>query len=129
MKPQIITTPDGSELVVIPRDEYEQLKSLACVSDEEDDEECALYDERKAELSSGQDGRLPPEVSASMLRGDCLLKALRNWRRVTQNQLAQQTNLAQGYISDLEAGRRRGTKETMTLIAEALRINPEWIVD
>ena len=129
MKPQIITTPEGGELVVIPRDDYEQPKSMARVSDEEDDEECALYDERKAELASGQDDRLPPEVSASMLRGDCLLVALRNWRRGTQNQLSQQTILAQGYISDLEAGRRRGTKETLTLIAEALRINPEWIVD
>jgi predicted transcriptional regulator len=102
---------------------------MACVSDEEDDESVHYTMSCKAELASGQDDRLPPEVSASMLRSDCLLKALRNWRRVTQNQLRQQTNLAQGYISDLEAGRRRGTKETLTLIAEALRISPEWIVD
>lgn len=129
MKPQIITTPEGGELVVIPREEYEKLKSIACISDEDDEEECALYDARKAELASGQDSRLPPEVSASMLRGDCLLKSLRNWRGMTQNQLAQKTNLAQGYISDLEAGRRQGTKETMTLIAKALKITPEWIVD
>jgi hypothetical protein len=64
-----------------------------------------------------------------MMSGDSLLKSFRNWRRVTQNQLDQQTNLAQGYIRDLEADRLRGTNEKMTLIAEALRINPEWIVD
>jgi DNA-binding XRE family transcriptional regulator len=129
MKPQIITTPEGSELVVIPRAEYEELKIKANFADEEDDEDCALYDDRKAELASGQDTHLPPEVSAAMLRGECLLKALRNWRGVTQNQLAKQTNLAQGYISDLEAGRRKGTKETMTLIAQSLKINPQWITD
>lgn len=61
MKPQIIMTPEGSELVVISRGDYEQLKSLARVSDEEDDEDCALYDERKAELLSGKDGQLPPK--------------------------------------------------------------------
>jgi len=84
MKPQIITTPDGGELVIITREEYERLKSIARISDAEDDDDCALYDARRAKLASGQDSRLPAEVSASMLRGDCLLKSLRKWRNITQ---------------------------------------------
>jgi len=41
-----------------------------------------------------------------MLRGDRLLKALRKWRGLTQMQMAAKTGLAQGYLSDLESGRR-----------------------
>ena len=60
-----------------------------------------------------------------MLRGDSLLKALRNWRDMTQLQLAGLTNLGQGYISDLESGRRKGTSEALALIAE--EIDPAWL--
>lgn len=82
-----------------------------------------------AELAAGHDARLPPEVSAAMLRGESLLKALRNWRDVTQMQLSFKTGLGQGYISDLEAGRRKGTKETLALIAKELDVDENWLCD
>lgn len=95
----------------------------------EDAEDAAIFDERMADLAAGRDERLPAEVSAAMLRGDSLLKALRNWRDVTQMQLAFKTGLAQGYISDLEAGRRKGAKETLAQIARALDIDERWMSD
>ena len=57
-----------------------------------------------------------------------LLKALRNWKGITQMQLSFKTNLSQNYISDLEAGRRKGTKETLALIAEHLDVNKSWLI-
>lgn len=128
MKPQIITTPKGEELVVLPRAEYEALIAAAEAVDE-DETDIAIYDARKAELAAGRDKRLPPEVGAAMLRGDSLLKALRNWRDMTQLQLSHRTNLGQGYISDLESGRRKGTPETLALIAKALEVDGNWLVD
>jgi len=125
-KIQIITTPAGEELVVIPRADYDALVAAATEA-EEDAADIAIYDERKAELAAGRDERLPPEVSAALLRGDSLLKALRNWRDMTQLQLAHGANLGQGYISDLESGRRKGTPETLALVAEALRVDPAWL--
>lgn len=47
---------------------------------------------------------------------------------MTQTRLAEATGLAQGYISDLERGRRQGTPETLTRIAKALDIPPKWPV-
>jgi transcriptional regulator with XRE-family HTH domain len=64
-----------------------------------------------------------------MLRGDSLLKALRKWRDMTQLHLAFKTNIAQGYLSDIESGRRKGTVETLTAIAKALEAPPEWLLD
>ena len=103
--PQIIRTPNGEELVVLPRAEYEALIERAD-HEAEDAEDVAIYDARKAELAAGG-VVLPPEVSAAILRGDSRLKAIRNWRGETQLHLNFKTGIAQGYLSDLESGRLR----------------------
>ncbi len=122
--PQIIRTPNGEEMVVLPRAEYEAL--LASADHEaEDADDIAIYDARKAELAKG--GVLPPEVSAAILRGDSRLKAIRKWRDETQLHLEFKTGIGQGYLSDLESGRRTGTPETLAKIAKALNVPIEWI--
>ena len=66
--PQIIRTPGGEELVVLPRAEYEALLERADHA-AEDADDIAIYDARKAELAAGG-VVLPPEVSAAILRGE-----------------------------------------------------------
>ncbi len=123
--PQFIRTPNGEELVVLSRADYEAL--LAGLDDEaEDAEDIAMYDARKAELVSAG-GVLPPEVSAAILRGDSRLKAIRNWRDETQLQLSFKTGIGQGYLSDLESGRRMGTPETVAKLAAALDVPTDWL--
>jgi transcriptional regulator with XRE-family HTH domain len=97
-------------------------------SDKEDASDVAIYDDRMADLAAGRDAIVPQEVSDAMMRGASLLKALRKWRGLTQIDLAARTGLGQGYISDLESKRRRGTKETLELIAKALEIEPSWLL-
>lgn len=91
---QIIRTPGGEELVVLPRAEYEALLARAH-HDDEDADDVAIYDARKAELAAGG-GVLPPEVSAAIFRGDSRLKAFRNWRGETQLHLESKTGIGQG---------------------------------
>jgi len=98
----------------------------AAVDDEaEDAANIAMYDARKAELSPV----LPAEVSARMLRGESLLKAVRTWRGQTQHMVEQTTGIGQGYLSDLESGRRKGTPETLTKLAEAYDVPKRWFVE
>ncbi|ACK50009.1 transcriptional regulator, XRE family [Methylocella silvestris BL2] len=125
--PQIIKTPGGEELVVLPRAEYDALVAAAAEA-AEDEADAAIYDSRTADLTAGRDARLPPEVSTALLRGESLLKALRKWRGMTQIDLAILADLGQGYLSDLEAGRRRGSRETLHKIAEKLNIEPAWLI-
>jgi len=123
--PQIIRTPSGEELVVLPRAEYEAL--LDRVEHEaEDADDVAIYDTRKAELAAGG-VVLPPEVSAAILRGDSRLKAIRHWRGETQQHLTIKTGIAQGYLSDLESGRRAGAPETIAKLAQALDVPVAWL--
>jgi DNA-binding XRE family transcriptional regulator len=124
-EPQIIRTPSGEELVVLPRAEYEALLERAD-HEAEDADDVAIYDARKAELAAGG-AVLPPEVSAAVLRGESRLKAIRNWRDETQLHLNFITGISQGYLSDLESGRRTGTAETITKLAQALNVPVEWL--
>jgi len=123
--PQIIRTPGGEELVLLPRSEYEALLERAD-HDAEDHADVAIYDERKAELAAGG-VKLPPQISAAILKGDSRLKAIRNWRNVTQRQLSFKTDIGQGYLSDLETGRRAGTPETIAKLAQALDVPVDWL--
>jgi hypothetical protein len=121
-EPQIIRTPSGEELVVLPRAEYEALLERAD-HEAEDADDVAIYDARKAARSAV----LPPEVSAAILRGESRLKAIRNWRDETQLHLSFKTGIGQGYLSDLESGRRAGTPETIAKLAQALSVPVEWL--
>jgi len=111
------TTPAGEEMAVLPRAEFEELARKAADIDE-DDADVAMYDARKA----AQSPALPPEVAALMLRGDSLLKAVRKWRGMTQLQIEFKTDIGQGYLSDLESGRRKGSAEVLAKLADALNV-------
>ena len=120
---QTFKTPDGTEMVIITKAEFDRLASFV----DEDEEDVAIFDERMAELKSEKASLLPAEVSKMMLRGDSLIKALRKWRELNQLDMVQLTGLAQGYISDLESGKKKGTPETLRKIATALKVDPAWL--
>jgi hypothetical protein len=124
--PQIIRTPGGEEMVVLSRAEYEALLARAD-HEAEDADDVAIYDVRKAELAAGGGAVLPPEVSAAILRVDSRLQAIRKWRDETQLHLEVKTGIGQGYLSDLESGRRTGTPETIAKLAQALNVPVEWL--
>ncbi len=123
MKVQFVTTPSGDDMAILPRKDYEEL--LQRLADfEENEEDVALYDARKAALNPA----LPPEVSERMLKGDSLLKAIRHWKDMTQMQVEFKTDVAQGYLSDLESGRRKGTDETLRKLAALYDVPSEWLI-
>jgi DNA-binding XRE family transcriptional regulator len=123
-EPQIIRTPSGEEMVVIPRREYERLKAAAA---DEDADDVAIYDARKAELAGDPDALLPAPVSAAMLRGDSRFRALRRWRGLSQSALAARAGVGQGYLSDIENRRRAGAPETLERLAQALDVPVKWV--
>ena len=128
INPKFLPTPHGDELVILTRAEFDALMALAAKAEENADD-IALYDRRMAELEDEPNSLLPAEVSRSMLKGDSLLKALREWKGLTQTHLAFKTGLTQGYLSDLESGRRKGTRATLVSIADALGVDRTWLVE
>lgn len=119
---QTIKTPSGDELVVLSRAEYDKLARLAAEA-EEDAADVAIYDARKP----GKEAVLPADVTMAMLKGENRLKALRRWRGVGQVKLAQDMGTSQGFISDLENGRRAMTDEVKTRMARSLDVPEAWL--
>jgi len=122
--PQIIKTSTGEELVVIPKADYEALLHAAEEA-LEDAADVAIYDERKAEFKTEKP--LPADVTMDVLRGSSRLKALRNWRKLTQAELASAIDVSQGFLSDLESNRRKPSAQTSAMLAKALDVPSEWI--
>lgn len=126
IKPKFIDTGAGGEIVILTRAEFDALVARA-EEVEEEAELNAIYDARIAEVMKRPDALLPAEVSAYLMAGDRLLRALRRWRKMTQGELAKRAGLAQGYVSDLESGRREGTSETLASLARALEVSEGWL--
>lgn len=109
-------TPMG-EVAILPREEYEAL--VALVSEAEEDEGTARIVAKG--LADGEPS-FPKEVVDRLVNGDNPVRVFREWRGMTQVELASQTELSQGHISDIEGGRRVGTPATLRRIADALEV-------
>jgi predicted transcriptional regulator len=84
------------------------------------EDDIALYDQRKADLAAGKDAVLLAEISAMLLKGDSRLKAIRRWRSMKQVNLSAKSGIGQGYVSDLESRRRTGSPQTLAALAKVL---------
>jgi DNA-binding Xre family transcriptional regulator len=126
MPHQTIKTPNGEELVVLPRAEYDRLVSMAAAGDE-DLADVSAYDAAVAELDAGLASPLPVELSALLLKYKGRLAATRRWRGMSQTELAAKVGIGQGYLSDLENKRRKGPASTLARLAAALDVPVGWI--
>ena len=121
MKIQTIQTPAGEDLIVLSRRDYDAM--LAQLGDEEAEDRMTLL--VAAESRGGE--ILPAAVSAAVLQGSSLVKALRIWRGMTQVQLAALAGLNQGFLSAIEARSKQGSVETIAKLAKALDVPQGWL--
>ena len=122
-QPQIFSTPDGTEMVILPAAEYARLKSLA-----DDGEDRAEADAILARIDAGE-GTMPSAVLGLMLDHD--LSAIAAWRRyrgLSQASLARAAGLSQVWISRIERGEGFGSRDTRRKLAAALDA-PAWALD
>lgn len=118
-QPQRIEAPDGTELVVITRAEYDRLV------DAHGDEDAR--DARLADLALAEgDLRYPAPVMDAMLAGDTPVAAWRKHRGMSQADLAAKTGMTQAGVSRLETRREGitpvGRLATRRALAKALDV-------
>jgi DNA-binding XRE family transcriptional regulator len=118
-------TPRG-EVAILPRKEYELLVAKASEADE-DAGTARIVARAKKEIAGGGP-LLPKDVVDRMANGENPVRVLREWRGETQMYLASKTDLSQGYISDIENGRRVGTVAALRLIANVLSVPLDLLV-
>ena len=117
---------EKGEVAILPRKEYEALAAKAAEADEVVGT-ARLVARARREIAAGAP-LIPKAVVDRIAKGENALRVLREWRDVTQVHLSFKTNIGQGYLSDLENGRRKGTTAALKKIAAALNVPLDLLV-
>jgi DNA-binding XRE family transcriptional regulator len=121
---QIIERNGKPEWAVLPYEEYlkliEQAELLEDISD---------FDEIYAAIKRGEEELIPAEVVNAILDGKSPIKVWREYRGLTQQQLAEMVGISKPYLSQLETGKRTGTTEVLSTIAETLNVSLEQVAE
>jgi DNA-binding XRE family transcriptional regulator len=118
---QFITTPDGGELAVLPRSDYERLiEDIAATR--------IVRDSKKA-IANGREIVLPKAVADRLAKGDNPVRVLREWRQMIQGELAVAVGISQNYLSEIESGKRKGPAELQRKFARALGVPLDVLID
>jgi len=119
MRVKFRTTADG-EVAIVPRAEYERLKALEREA-EEDVGTARLVMRAKREIADGAPV-LPMSVVDRLGGSENPIRVLRQFRERTQDELSAGVGISQNYLSDLEAGKRKGPLELHQKIARFLGV-------
>jgi DNA-binding XRE family transcriptional regulator len=110
-KPQIITSPSGEELVVLPRSDYEDLVDALAARKVE------------AALAGGHEELLTADEAAALVAAPTPLAFWRKKRDKTQSQLAAEIGVSQNFLSDLERGNATGDVTLYGKLARSLEVS------
>jgi DNA-binding XRE family transcriptional regulator len=112
-KPQIITSPSGEELVVLPRSDYDDLVDALTARKVD------------AALAAGREELLSVEETAALVAAAAPLTFWRKKRGKTQSQLALEIGASQNFLSDLERGKAKGDVTLYARLARSLGVQIE----
>lgn len=114
------------EVAILSRKDYEALVTKAAEADE-DVGTARLVARARKEVAAGAP-LIPKEIADRLAKGENPVRVLREWRGKTQQQLALEGGLTQGYLSDIENGRRRGTALRLRGVSHALKVPLDLLV-
>lgn len=122
-EPQHFTAPDGTDMVVMTADAYDELRALA-----EEGKEIADARSIRGRIDRGE-GTIPSDVLKLILDEEIHpIAAWRRYRRLSQAKLARLSGLSQVWVGRIEAGGGYGSRETRRKLAEALDA-PLWALE
>jgi DNA-binding XRE family transcriptional regulator len=122
MSVQIIEKNGKPEWAVIPYQEYQRL-----VAEAEMLQDVRDYDEAKLALANGEE-LIPSRVTYALLDGENPIRVWREYRGLTQQQVAEAAGISKPYLSQLESGQRKGTTEVLQAVAKVLNVSLDDLV-
>jgi len=116
MGAQTILSPSGEEMVVISREEYEDLV------------DARRHEAVMRDVATGRVETLSEDDAAAYLAAKTPLAFWRRKRGLTQAALAQAVGISQPYLAQMEAGVREGQASLYLGLARRLRVRMEDLV-
>ena len=112
-----------NKMVTIPREEYDRLREAA-----EDLADLRAYDGTKAALAAGEEELVPADYAKRLIAGESPLRVWRELRGLSQVGLGKASGVNRVQIADIEAGRGKGSVETVRKLADALGVRVDDLV-
>jgi DNA-binding XRE family transcriptional regulator len=111
-------TRKGKEFALIP---VENLQKL--MDDAEMLADVRAYDAAKARLADGDDELIPLEITERRQRGEPALRIWREYRQLTQEQLAKKSKVSRALIAAIETKRKSGSVSTWKKLGKTLDVS------
>ncbi len=115
-------TRKGNTFAVIPVKALQKL-----MEDAEMLADVKAYDAAKARLENGDDELIPLEITERRLRGEPALRIWREYRKLTQEQLAKKARISRALIAAIETNRKSGSVSTWKKLGAALDVSWEQL--
>jgi DNA-binding XRE family transcriptional regulator len=112
----------GQKMAMLPVADYERLLELA---ENRGDALAAAAAEQRRE---GGEEYLPSAMVDRLLAGESPLRVWRSFRGVTQRNLSAAAGISHNFLSNLEAGKRRGAPDIWRKLAGALNVTVDDII-
>ena len=112
----------GEKMAMLPVAEYERLLDLS--EDKVDALAAAAAEQRR----KGGEEYLPAAMVDRLLAGESPLRVWRSVRGITQRDLSAAAGISHNFLSDIEAGRRRGAPNVWRKLAGALNVTVDDII-
>ena len=110
---------DGKRFAVVPIERYlKLLEDVEMLTD--------LRDFREAKASK-EESFPATIVNRIILHGENPIRVFREYRGLTQQQLADRVGIQRAYLAEIETGRKMGAVKTLKAIAQALDLSLEDI--
>ena len=125
---QFIHIPDGGDLAVLPRTDYDRLIALAAEAQEDAAASRIVRSSTRA-IKDGREVVLPKAVADRLANGENPVRVIREWRGKTQGEFAVAVSISQNYLSEIETGRRKGPAELQKKFARALGVPMDLLIE
>ena len=122
--PVMTKCPQGDDIVILSRAEYDQLIAAA----NEDATDADTLRRSVIRVASGEEEIFTSDEVDAFLAAKTPLAFFRKKRGMNQNDLARRVGITQGYLSEIEVGRKSGDVRTLRKLADALKVTLDSLV-
>jgi DNA-binding XRE family transcriptional regulator len=122
-KPQIIRTPEGVEMVMLPKADYAVLLQAL-----EDAEDILAVEHSRARIAAGEEELITDAELDVYLDAPTPLAFWRKKRGLTQTALAKEAGVTQAYLSEIESGKKEARVGVLKQLAAALKVTVDELV-
>ena len=117
-------TPNGEDMIVLSKSDYETLLERAELA-----EDIAALEVYRRKLAAGEEEAIPEEFASRLIDGESPIRVYRELRGLSARELADQTGISAAFLSEIENGKKDGGVSTLKKIAQALAVTIDDLVD